>query len=64
MKVNLFEMLYLILSKVFIWFKRAGDERGLNLLNIAILSSEYRSTIRTLENEWLSLANSIILCLY
>ena len=52
------------LSELYTPFKRAGDERGLNLLNIAILSSEYRSTIRTLENEWLSLADSIILCLY
>jgi len=65
------------LSELYTPFKRAGDERGLNLLkkelsklkikvrvvdkSIAILSSEYRSTIRTLENEWLSLADSIIL---
>nr|MDO8043911.1 type II toxin-antitoxin system VapC family toxin [Candidatus Baldrarchaeota archaeon] len=65
------------LSELYTPFMRAGDEKGLKGLkeelerlkvkvratdkNVAILSSKYRSIIKTPENKWLPLADSIIL---
>ena len=65
------------LSELFTPFLRAGDREGLEALRkeliklkvkirvvddrVAILSSKYRSTIRTPFNKWLPLADSIIL---
>lgn len=65
------------LSELYTPFMRAGDVEGLKNMekeliklrikvravdeNIAILSSKYRSTIKTPENKWLPLADSIIL---
>jgi len=65
------------LSELYTPFMRVGDEEGLKKLerelmklrikirrvdeNVAFLSSKYRSTIKTPENNWLPLADSIIL---
>ncbi|OYT30991.1 MAG: hypothetical protein B6U94_04640 [Thermofilum sp. ex4484_79] len=65
------------LSELYTLFLRAGDKEGLRKLEnelkklklkirivdkkIAILSSKYRSTIKTQENRWLPLADAIIL---
>lgn len=65
------------LSELYTPFMRAGDEEKLEKLkeelkrlkikirvvdkDVATLSSKYRSTIRTPENRWLPLADSIIL---
>jgi len=65
------------LSELYTPFMRAGDEEGLKKLkeelkrlrikirvvdkDVAFLSSKYRSKIKTPENRWLPLADSIIL---